>query len=792
MVRGTRALSRKVVRDLWHMRSQLVAVAAVMACGIAMFVTLRSMYGWLRVTKEAYYSEYRFADVFASVRSAPISLAGEIERLPGVSGVHTRIVHDVTVDLPGLEEPGTGRLVSIAEERRPVLNDLHLKRGRWIDGNDPQEVVVSDAFARENALAPGDSVSAVINGRWQQLHIVGTALSPEYVYEIQGAASLFPDNRRFGVIWMGERTLAAAFRMTGAFNDLSITLAPGADEADVVAAVDKVIAPYGGMGAYGRADHLSDLFLTGEIDETAVTSALIPAIFLGVTAFLLNMVLARLVATQRDQIAVLKAFGYHNRTIATHYFQLALGPVLVGTAIGAVVGIWLAGALARIYGRFFQFPDVTYHQDWSVVVAAFAVAGGAALLGAMLSVRRAVRLPPAEAMRPELPASYHAGLLEQLGIARLVSPVGRIILRGLGRRPVRSGLSVLGIALATAIVMTAWFMFGALDRMLEIQFEVVQRGDVTVAFDGPRPAEARWALAGIPGVRAVEPYRAVPVRLSHAHRSLRTAVTGLAPGAELQRVVDRDMAIREVPRSGVILSDVLAGKLGVRAGDTVTMSILEGNRTRQPVVVTAVSSDLLGSAATMRLGALHALLGEAGSLSGAYLSVDEALATQVYRTLQHTPAVAGVVVRQSVIRGFEQTIAESFMISLTMMMGFASLIAAGVVYNGARVALSERGREVASLRVLGFTRGEATSILLGEQVVILVLGLPFGLLLGWGLAWLVCYRFESDLFRIPLVIESSTIGWSLVVVIASSILSALAVRRRIHHLDLVAVLKTRE
>ena len=792
MVTGLRPLHRKVLRDLWHLRSQMAAVAVVMACGIAMFVTLRSMHGWLRDTQAQYYEAYRFADVFASARRAPAALARQLAAIPGVASVRTRVVMDVTLDLPGLDEPGTGRLVSIPEQRLPVLNDLYLSRGRWVLPGHPDEVLVSEAFGRANGLKPGDSIPAVLNGRWQRLHVVGFALSPEYIYEIRGLGDIFPDNRRFGVLWMGERALGAAFEMEGAFNDVAIALGPDASAPDAIDAIDRLLAPYGGTGAYARADQLSHMFVSSEIDETQVTSVLLPSIFLAVTAFLLNMVLARLVATQREQIAVLKAFGYGDTAIAFHYFQLALGPVLAGAVAGTGLGVWLAVALARIYARFYQFPAATYHQDWSVVGAAFLVAGGAALIGAVGAVHRAVRLPPAEAMRPEAPAVYRTGIVERLGLERLVPASARIVLRNIERRPLRALLAVTGIALATAIVMTGWFMFDAVNMMKQIQFEAVERHDAMVVFDVPRSASAAWDLTRIPGVRKVEPFRAVPVRLRHGHLSKRTAILGLEPGSELQRLVDRDLAVRDVPRGGLLLSDVLAGKLGVVAGDTVTLEVLEGKRPVRTLVVAAVSHDILGSSATMALPALHALLGEGGSLSGAYLSVDRRLAPQVYATLKRTPAVSGVVVREAVVRGFDQTIAESFSISITMMVAFACIIAAGIVYNGARVALSERGRELASLRVLGFSRGEVSRLLLGEQVILTAAGMPAGLLLGYGLAWLVAFRFESDLFRIPLVIRQTTIVYSLAVVLGAALLSALAVQRRIRRLDLIAVLKTRE
>jgi len=781
-----------MLRDLWHLRSQMFAIAAVMACGMAMFVGLRSMRGWLSSAQDWYYESYRFPDVFASVRRAPAGIERQLAALPGVGAVRTRIVRDVTLDLPGLDEPGTGRLVGIPEQRVPMLNDLHLRQGRWIRPDRPGEVIVSDAFARANNFRPGSAIPAVINGRWQSLQIVGTALSPEFVYEMRGLGDLFPDNRRFGVIWMGERALAAAFEMTGAVTDISLTLAPRASEADVITAVDDLLAPYGGAGAYGRSEHLSAQFLASEIEQNRVSSVLIPAIFLGVTAFLLHMVLARLVATQRDQIAVLKAFGYDNSTIAGHYFGLAAGPTLLGAAVGTGLGIWLAVAMADLYAQYYQFPLTHYQQDWATVAGAFLVSGGAALVGAVSAVRRAVRLPPAEAMRPEAPAVFRAGLVDRLRLQRLIPPSARIVIRNLERRPIRAMLSVLGISLGTAIVLIGWVMFDAIDVLIEVQFESAQRYDAMVVFEGPRSPRARWELASIAGVRRIEPFRVTPVRLRHTHLSKRTSLLGIEPGAQLQGLVDRHLVRREVPRGGVVLSRILATQLGVRTGDTLTVEVLEGKRGTHRLVVASLSDDLVGGSATIDLSALHTLIGEGGSLSGAYLLIDPVHAQDVYRTLQRTPAVAGVVVQEATIAGFRETIAQSYLIMIFVILLFAGVIAGGIVYNGARVALSERGRELASLRVLGFTKREVTTLLLGEQTILTLVGIPVGLLLGAGLAWLMTEQLTSELFRFPLVIRRSTVVTSILIMLAVTALAAVAVRRRIHRLDLIAVLKTRE
>jgi len=794
-----RMLRRKLVRDLWHLRGPFAAVMLVVASGVAVFVTLRSMHGFLLETQAEYYRSYRFAQVFASVKEAPIDVARRIETIPGVSAVEARIVADVVLDVPGLAEPATGRLITIPEVPRPMLNQLHLRSGRWVAPDRTDEVIASDAFATANGLGLGDSFGAVIHGRWQRLTIVGTAISPEYVYEI-GAGQIFPDNRRFGVLWVGRETLEAAFDMKSSFNDVVLTLSPGwgpasgsgSGEAAVIDRLDRLLGPWGGFGAYGREDHLSHRFLSDEIAETQVTSIVIPSIFLGVTAFLLHLVLQRLVGTQRDQIAVLKAFGYRSAAVGRHYLEMALVPVLGGAVLGTVLGLRLADGLAAVYARFFQFPEAAFHPRWGVVVAAVLVAGGAALAGALAAVRQAISLAPAEAMRPPAPTRFRQGLVERLGLGRWLPLAGRIIARHLDRRPIKAALSVLGVAFAVGIVLVGWGLFDAIERMKEIQFEQVQREDVLVAFREVHSASVRHELARLPGVTRVEPSRDVAARLVAGHRRERAAVQGLPVDGELRQVVGRGGHRDRPPPEGLLLTAKLAEMLGVRPGDRVVLEVLEGARPVIEAPVTATVDELIGTAAYMDLAALHRLMDEDDVLTGALLSVDERRLDDLYARLKRMPGVSGVAVKQAIIDGFEQTLEESFRISFVTILLFACVIAFGMVYNGARIALSERGRELASLRVLGFSRREVATMLLGEQAVLTALAVPVGFVLGVGLLALVSFRFDTELFRLPFVVTGNTLALSVLVTVGAAFLSGLAVRSRIAHLDLVEVLKTRE
>ena len=791
MVARLKALDRKLLRDLWHLRGQMAAIAVVVACGVAIVVTTRTSYSSLLASRAAYYGGYRFADVFAHLTRAPEALRARLAAIPGVAEVDTRIVTEVTLDVPGLVEPATGRLVSIPERRRPMLNDLHLRRGRWLEPGRRDEVMVSEAFAEANGLAVGGTIGAVINGRWDRLTIVGVALSPEYVYEI-GTGGLFPDNRRFGVLWMSRDALAPAFEMVGAFNDVSLTLRPGAVEADVIARADRLLERYGGLGAYGRSDQVSARFLNDEIAQNRVSGTVIPAIFLGIAAFLLNIVLARLVSTEREQIGVLKAFGYSDRSVGWHYLKLALVALSLGAVAGIALGLWLAGLTNATYAEFYRFPTFVFRLDWTAVGLALLVTAGAAVVGAAGAVRRVVALPPAAAMLPEPPARFQAGVFERLGVDRLLAAPGRMIARNLERRPVKAALSALGIALAVAILVVGRFFVDAMRYMADVQFRHVQRENLSVVFNTPRPSAVRYEIERLPGVLHAEAYRSVAVRLVAGHRSRRTALLGLDRDGELRRLIGRDLRPVTLPAEGVVLTAKLGEILRVAPGDTITIEVLEGARPVRRAAVAGFVDELLGLSAYMDRRTLNRLLWEGATLSGAFLRVDPLAAPALYGRLKRLPGVAGVASRDAALASFEATLAESIGIITTILIGFAGALAVAMVYNAARIALSERARELASLRVLGFTRGEISLMLLGEQGFLTVAGIVAGLAIGYGFCSVLAGLYQWELFRIPLIVSTQTYGFAVVVIVFAAAGSGLLIRRRLGRLDLVAVLKTRE
>ena len=785
------ALNRKLVRDLWHLRGQLFTVGLIVACGIATYVTMRGAYESVARAQQDYYTRYRFADVFAQLKRAPNTLAGEIASLPGVGVVETRVVVEVNLDVPGLEEPAIGRLISIPEQSGPLLNSLYLRRGRSIEPGRHDEVLVSESFASANQLDVDTVIGAVINGRWERLRIVGIALSPEYVYEIRGT-EVFPDNKRFGVLWMSREALGPLFNMEGGFNDVTLTLAPGASEPEVIERLDKLLEPYGGLGAYGRDDQISHRFLTDEIAQDRVTGIFVPSIFLGIAAFLIHVVLSRLVSTQRNAIGLLKAFGFTDAAVGFHYLKFGLAAVILGTAMGAPLGIWMGRGLARMYQNFFRFPELQFVAGPRLLFWSAAISAGAACLGAISSLRAAVALPPAEAMRPESPPQFRRGLAEKAGLGRLVSISTRMILRNLERRPWKATLTVIGMSLAVAILIVGFYFFDAIEYLVQVQFRTAQRDDVMITLNEPHGGQTRSDVTHLVGVLHSEPFRLVPARLRFEHRSKRIGLQGLQPDGDLRRVVGQNFEVARIPPEGMLLTKKLAEVLGVKAGNTVRVEVLEGERPTREVRVAGTVDEMIGLSAYMDIATLNRMMREGPTISGAYLAVDARALPKLYATLKRTPAVAGVAVREAMLQSFYRTIAESLRISSTALNLFACLIAVGMVYNGARVALSERGHELASLRVLGFTQREIGLMLLGEQAFLTLAAIPLGFLIGYGICAALTAVMQTELYRMPLVVNANTYALAVLIVVLAAAGTASLIYRRLRFLDLVEVLKTRE
>ena len=650
------------------------------------------------------------------------------------------------------------------------------------------ELASGEAFAEAHGLKPGAKISAILNGAKQTFRLSGIVLSPEFVFEAPPGAAL-PDNKTYGVFWMPYKELATAFQLYGAFNNIALSLAPGASEGDVIAAVDRVLLPYGGRGAYGRENHPSHRRLDDEIRVLQGLSVAFPLVFLSVAAFMTNSVMSRQIALQREQIAMLKACGFGNAQVGAHYFKFSLAIVVAGVGLGSLAGIVLGQRLVVMYHLFFRFPELNFLLDTNVLVASAVVSSLAAFAGVWGAVRRAVRLAPAEAMRPEAPASFRPALAERLGAARWFSPSFRMALRNIERRPVRSGLTCLALALATAILIVPNSFRDGIAYVIDFQWDIVQRQTVTLSLVEPQAARAIADFRHLPGVVLAEPFRFVPIELRAGPITRRLMLQGLPEHGTLSRVIDGQPAQLTLPERGIVISAKLAEVLQVRPGEQIVAKVLEGEERELTVPVVGLAEDFAGTAAYMEIHALNRLLLEGDRINGAHLVVSSDQWNVFLQAVKNTPRAAGCVIKDSIREGFRKTTGESIGLLQKMYAMFATIVAFGIIYNSARISLSERARELATLRVLGFTRGEVGAVLVGELVLLTVVALPIGLMLGSAFAQGILSSVNTETVRLPLVLTPANYAAAVLVVAMASALSALFAARKLAEIDLVSALK---
>jgi putative ABC transport system permease protein len=786
-----RALDIKLLRHMKRLWAQSLAVALVLAAGVATMLIGVGAQKSLSETRQAFYERSQFAHVFASVVRAPKSVVDELRGLEGVAQVEPRIVKSAILDIEGIDLPVSGQFISLPAQDESKLNQLYIRSGRLPEAGSINEVAVNEAFANAHALVVGSNFDAILNGSKRRLTITAKVLSPEFVYALP-PGGMMPDDRRFGVIWMREPALAAAFDLESAFNNVSLRLMKDAQASLVSTEVDRILKRYGGEGAHDRSEQLSHAFLDAELKQLKTMSRILPPIFLVVTAFLINMVLARLISLEREQIGLLKAIGYSPFEIVAHYAKLVTLIALLGIAIGFASGTWLSFGLTKLYAKFFHFPFEIFVVSSGLYGLTAIVSLAAALAGASKSVLAAATLSPAVAMQAPAPPSFNRVFAGGWQPGKHFSQLSTMVFRQLVRWPVRASLTSAGIALSIAMLVSSLFSTGAINFMIDVIFDQTDRQDITINFNEARSLQTVHEARRLPGVIAAEPFRVAPVKLSNAQFQKRTMITGKPKATDISRVLDQSFRPTNLPDYGLVLSETLAETLHVKRGSNVHLEFLGSSNVETDIPVVDIVQGLLGLSAYMDISTLSRLLGESPRTSGIHVLLDPARTSDFFRTIKSEPTLASVQLQRVTLDNFRKTIRENIFIQVIVYVSLAVVVAFGVTYNSARIQFSERARDLASLRVLGFTEFEVSKVLLLEYIVLTGIAVPLGWLLGYGLAYALTMGFRSELYRLPFIVERSTFAYSALIVIAAVTASALIVRRRVGKLDLVEVLKTRD
>lgn len=784
-----KVLTRKIGRELKDLRWQLFSMAVVLAVGVALLLASLSAYQALKRAQADFYRMSRFSHVFASFSQAPDSVAARIESIPGVLQVETRIAKEVLLDVPSLDGVASARLVSMPDSGPQLLNRVFLRRGRM--PRSMYEVLASEAFATANKYEPGSSITAIINGKRERLLITGVALSPEYIFAFR-PATILPDDRFYGILWVRRELLSGAYNMYGACNDIIVLLDQSVSPELVAHQMDNILEPYGNPGSVTRARQPSHLFVTEEMGQLKATAVYMPVIFLGVAAFILHLVVGRMIERQREIIASFKALGYYNREIVLHYSALVLSIAAAGSLLGIPGGIWLGQYWTGMYQEYYHFPELRFVLSPEVVAAGLAAALVSAGAGGYSALRSILQLDPAQAMRPPAPRAYQSGILDRIPAFRRSRSQTRIALRPMLARPIRTMLGVTGMSFGIVVVVIGFFWLDAVDMMMALQSNVLDRGRASVAFQRPLSKEALSSLAAAPGVLRVEGRRSAAVRITNGLRQKTTAIMGIDSTHELRRVIDAEYRPVQMGGSGLYLNRVVARKLGVAPGMSVRVELLEKDRRVRDIRVAAVVEEVMGGGAYMTAGALNSLLDEQGLITDAALHLDSARKTEFLEWTRTNPGIAGIALRERVLGLFRDTMERTITGFVVVLIVLAFAIAMGVIYNSALVTLGEHNREFGTLRVLGFHRSEVFEVFVVELFAELLLAVPIGCLIGTWTAAAMLSLVPEDTFQVPLYISLRSYGLAIAVMFAAAAFTMILIWRKIRKMDFISVLKLRD
>lgn len=785
------SLDIKLARDLWHIKGQAIAIATVIALGVLLMVMMDGLVNTLDETRLAYYERYRLADIFVPITRAPNAVIKEIQALADVKSVQGRITGTALIDLPLVELPIQAKAISLPDFGEPLLNNIMITRGRELNSQHRNEILLLNSFAEARNLQLEDKMEVTMNGKKWLFIIVGFVQSPEYLYTpVPG--EMVPDDGRFAVFWLNNTAMEAAYDMQGAFNEVLVSTLSYTLELATLADIDRIVEKYGGIGAYGIKDLISNRFTEEEIAGLRASAKGVPPIFLSVAAFLLYIVVSRMVQSEREQIGLLKAFGYSSTEISRHYLKLVIVIAMLGATVGSIGGLYAGKALAVFYQDYFKFPFLVFELDTKAFLVGFAVSIVTASVGSLFVLKKIFLLTPSEAMRPAVPADYSKAGKVLGNVDQYFDQPIRMVLREVIRQPTRMIGAIIGIACGMGLSVAMLTVLIGFDTTLELSFTVLDRSDANVVFVHPQTTKTVYELKAIPGIHHVEPVRMVSVIFKNANKSYRGIINGIVKQPYLYRALDSKFQPLSLEQTGIVITQSLAKILDISVGETLTVDVREGRRPLLLIPVIGISETLLGSPTYMDINRLNRYLNETDRISGAYLTIDAAYSASIYAVLKTMPAVAGISLKQDSQAAFTKLMDTGAGAMRYIMALIAAVITFGIVYNSARISFAEKERDLASLRVIGFTKAETAFVLLGELGLITLLALPIGGVFGYYLSIAISKGYSTDIYQVPAHFSPESYAIASIAVIIAALISGFFLQRDIDHLDMVSALKSKQ
>jgi len=803
------ALHRKLLRELRDQAGLLAVIIGILGVGVGCYVSLTSAQRSLSEAKLRYYAQARMADFWIDLKKVPLADLATLRSLPNVAEIRPRIQFFATVDLEDAPRPLNGLVLSLPDRRAAVINDVVLRSGGYFTDRRQNEVIVNEAFARRHDLRPGQWIHLLLNNRRQELFIVGTAISCEFVYLV-GPGTFTPDPEHFGVFYLKQTYAEEVFDLSGAANQVlgrltsdqkqqSQAVAAGVAAPNAVREVlrraEELLEPYGVLGAIPLADQPSNRYISSEIQQLRTFSIILPVIFLAVVVLVLNVVLTRVVENQRNVTGTLKALGYSDARLFLHFQEIGLVVGIAGGLLGCAIGYGLAYYMIAMYRIFYELPALEAHFYPGIHGLGLLIGAACSAAGCLRGSRAVLRLRPAEAMRAKPPTRGKAIFLERAAwLWRRLSSGWRMVLRDLFRTKTRTLAGLFAAAMGSAVLVNTFMMAESVQMLVDFQFRWILRSDLDLTFKDERPAAAWHEAARLPGVDRAEPVLDVAGTFRNGHLMKKGGITGLARGAQL--TIPRDSQARRlrVPPAGVVMSRTLAEMLRLRPGDTVRFQPTKGQRRTYELPVAEIADSYVGVSVYADLDYLSRLMGEERAVTTVQLALDNRPehTAALYRELKRLPALQAVNARADMIFNLEDTVIKTIWVSLGLLIAFAGMVFFGSILNASLVSLAERQREVATLRVLGYGPWLVGSLLLRESLIVSLIGTVLGMPLGYWLSVYTASVYNTELFRIPVVHSWATWWGTFALAIVFTLAAHAFVQRSIHCMNWLEALQAKE
>jgi len=774
----------------------LVAIISIIAVGTACFVGTYGTYRNLINEQASYYSQCRMADFWIDVKKVPRYVLKELTGVKGVSEIYGRIISPVIVEFDDVSQPISGCVVSLPANPKPVINNIVMRRGSYFTKERENEVIVSEIFAKTRNISPGSYIKLIMNGKQKELFVVGTAISSEFIYMLP-PGGIVPEPGNYGVFWIKNEFAEDRFGFTGACNSIVGILNPESRQNPypVLDELNRKLSPYGVFASTPLKNQNSNLTLCAELSGLQLETTVIPGIFLGVAALALNILMMRMAEQQRVIIGTLKALGIKNSSIFMHFMKFGLFTGISGGIAGCVLGYWMAFETTQLYASIYTFPDLRNYIYPDIIALSMLISISFAALGTLKGVRKIVKLNPAESMRPSVPTSSKKIFLEKF--SSFWNRAGfrwQIVLRNIFRNKGRTAIGMAAAACGAGIVVMSFGLTDSLEYMMQFQFDKVLLSDYSINFRDELDGGALYEARRLPGISYAEPVLNVTCDLHNRNHFRKASITGIIPNARLTFPSNADGKPIILPSAGLLMSGRLAKQLHLKTGDSVTFIPVKGRKKTQTVPIAGIIDSKFGMPIYADYYYLNKLIDENSAISSIHLKASDrgAHIKELFNAVRAFPKLASLSVTAQQKKQMQEDFIAKLKGIVYVMIVFAGVIFFGSILNSALISLTERKREIATFRILGYQPLEVGAIFFREIMTINVAGTIIGLPLGYYMLYGMTLSFQNDMYSVPCVINRVTWLNTLIIAFIFIIAAYFLIQRLINRMDWSEALKLRE